>query len=116
MIKKSLTLIFILFCFCGFSQKTIQKKIESVTLKTTRNIKIYIPEGYEKDSIKNYPLTIVLDEEYLFDMYVGNSILFAKKDTKLLKYQGGGFVLLRTTRILNCILPLVCQFNALERY
>jgi predicted alpha/beta superfamily hydrolase len=80
MIKKSLTLIFILFCFCGFSQKTIQKKIESVILETTRNIKIYIPEGYEKDSIKNYPLTIVLDEEYLFDMYVGNSILFAKKD------------------------------------
>jgi len=80
MIKKSLTLIFILFCFCGFSQKTIQKKIEALVLDTTRNIKIYIPEGYEKDSIKNYPITIVLDQEYLFDMYVGNSILFAKKD------------------------------------
>lgn len=80
MIKKSLTLIFILFCFCGFSQKTIQKKIEALVLDTTRNIKIYIPEGYEKDSIKNYPVTIVLDQEYLFDIYVGNSILFAKKD------------------------------------
>ncbi len=31
---------------------------------------------------KNYPLAIVLDEEYLFDAYVGNSVLFAKK-TKL---------------------------------
>ena len=80
MIKKSLTLIFILFCFCGFSQMTIQKKIESDLLETTRSIRIFLPEGYERDSIKNYPLTIVLDEEYLFDTYVGNAILFAKKD------------------------------------
>jgi len=80
MIKKSLPLIFILFYFCGFSQKTIHKKIESYLLETTRNIRIFIPEGYERDSIKNYPLTIVLDEEYLFDTYVGNAILFAKKD------------------------------------
>jgi hypothetical protein len=80
MIKKSLTLLFILFYFCGFSQKTIQKSLESVFLNANRNISIYTPEGYEKDSIKNYPLTIVLDEEYLFDVYVGNAVLFAKKD------------------------------------
>lgn len=80
MIKNSLTLIFILFYFCGFSQKTILKKIESDTLETTRNIKIYLPQGYEKDSIKNYPLAIVLDEDYMFDIYVGNSVLFSKKD------------------------------------
>jgi len=80
MIKKSLTLIFILFCFCGFSQKAIQKGLESDYLETTRNIRIFLPEGYERDSIKNYPLAIVLDEEYLFDTYVGNSVLFAKKD------------------------------------
>ena len=80
MIKKSLTLLFILFCFCGFSQKYIQKGLESEYLETTRNIRIYLPEGYEQDSIKNYPLAIVLDEEYLFDTYVGNSILFATKD------------------------------------
>ncbi|MBT3741974.1 MAG: hypothetical protein HOG32_07150 [Polaribacter sp.] len=80
MIKKSLTLIFILFCFWGFSQKTIQKNLESDILEATRNIRIFIPEGYEKDSIKNYPLAIVFDEEDLFDIYVSNSILFAKKD------------------------------------
>ncbi|WP_298778246.1 alpha/beta hydrolase-fold protein [uncultured Polaribacter sp.] len=80
MIKKTLTLIFTLFCFIGFSQKIINKKLESDILETDRNIKIYIPEGYEKDSIKNYPISIVLDEEYLFDVYVGNSVLFAKKD------------------------------------
>jgi predicted alpha/beta superfamily hydrolase len=80
MIKNSLTLLFILFYLCGFSQKTILKKLESDMLETTRNIKIYIPQGYEKDSVKNYPLAIVLDEDYMFDLYVGNSVLFSKKD------------------------------------
>jgi predicted alpha/beta superfamily hydrolase len=80
MIKKSLSLIFILFYFLSFSQETIEKKFESDLLETTRSVKIFIPEGYERDSIKNYPLAIVLDEEFLFDAYVGNSILFSKKD------------------------------------
>jgi hypothetical protein len=80
MIKNSLSLLFILFYFCGFSQKTIQKNLESIFLNSNRNISIYIPEEYEKDNLKNYPLTIVLDEEYLFDAYVGNAVLFAKKD------------------------------------
>ena len=34
----------------------------------------------EKDSIKNFPLAIVLDEESMFDIYVGNSVLFLKND------------------------------------
>ena len=80
MIKKSLTLLFILFSLVLFSQKTFVKELESDILETTRNIKIYLPAGYETDSIKNYPIAIVLDEEYLFDIYVGNSILFSKKD------------------------------------
>ena len=80
MIKKSFLLIFMLFCFCGFSQKIIIKNLESDILETTRNLKIYIPQGYEKDSIKNYPLAVVFDAEYLFDAYVGNSVLFAAKD------------------------------------
>ena len=80
MIKKSLPLIFILFYFHGFTQKIIQEEIASNILENSRNIKIYLPKGYEKDSLKNYPLTIVLDAEYLFDTYVGNSVLFALKD------------------------------------
>ncbi len=80
MIKKSFSLIFILFYISGFSQKIIDKNIESEILETTRNLKIYLPKGYEKDSIKNYPLAVVFDAEYLFDTYVGNSVLFAAKD------------------------------------
>jgi predicted alpha/beta superfamily hydrolase len=80
MIKKSFSLIFILFCFSGFSQKVIEKTIISDILETSRNLKIYLPKGYEKDSLKNYPLAVVFDAEYLFDTYVGNSVLFALKD------------------------------------
>ena len=80
MIKKSFSLIFILFCFSGFSQKVIEKTIISDILETSRNLKIYLPKGYEKDSLKNYPLALVFDAEYLFDTYVGNSVLFALKD------------------------------------
>ena len=80
MIKKSFSLIFMLFCLSGFSQKRIEKKLESKILDSTRNLKIYLPQGYEKDSLKNYPLTVVFDAEYLFDAYVGNSVLFAAKD------------------------------------
>lgn len=80
MIKNSLLVILFFYSFIGFSQKYITKGIESDMLETTRDIKIFLPEGYETDSLKNYPLTIVLDEEFLFDTYVGNSILFAKKD------------------------------------
>ncbi|WP_298883547.1 alpha/beta hydrolase-fold protein [uncultured Polaribacter sp.] len=49
-------------------------------LETTRSLKIYLPEGYEEDTKKNYPLAVVFDAEYLFDAYVGNSVLFAAKD------------------------------------
>ena len=51
MIKKSITLIFMFFCFCGFSQKLIEKKIESDILETTRNLKIYLPQGMSRRSI-----------------------------------------------------------------
>lgn len=80
MIRKLTICICIFFYFTGFSQLTIDKRIYSEYLNDFRNIKIYLPEGYEKDSIKKYPLSIVLDEEYLFYLYVGNSILFANKD------------------------------------
>ncbi|MGJ8742882.1 alpha/beta hydrolase-fold protein [Polaribacter sp.] len=80
MIKKSITIICILFSFCGFSQEFLTKEIKSDFLETTRNIKIYLPKGYEKDSLTNYPLAVVFDAEYLFDAYVGNAALFAAKD------------------------------------
>ncbi len=80
MIKKSFTLIFMLFCLNGFTQKIIKKTIVSDYADDRREIKIYLPEGYNAKEEKNYPLAIVLDSEFLFDTYVGNSVLFAAKD------------------------------------
>jgi len=69
-----------LICLSGYAQKIINKKIISDYADDQRNIKIYLPEGYEADEDKNYPLAVVLDSEILFDTYVGNSVLFAAKD------------------------------------
>lgn len=63
-----------------FAQNIRLKKFNSWELNNDRYLKIYIPPSYQIDSTKQYPLTIVLDAEYLFDVYVGNSILFANKD------------------------------------
>lgn len=49
-------------------------------LNSTRTLKIYVPDSYQQDSTRVYPLAIVLDAEYLFDIYVANSKLFAAKD------------------------------------
>ena len=80
MIRKLTICISLFFYFSGFSQVIIDKTIESEFLEDSRKIKIYLPEGYEVETKKNYPLAVVLDAEYLFDLYVGNSVLFAKKD------------------------------------
>ena len=80
MIQKSLPLLFLFFSLCGFSQIITKKTIASDYLADEREIKIYLPEGYDEKEEKNYPLAIVLDAEYLFDTYTGNSILFAAKD------------------------------------
>lgn len=80
MIKKTILLIFLFFSLIGFSQKIITETIESSYVDSKRSFKIYLPEGYDATKEKNYPLAIVLDEEYLFDAYVGNTVLFAAKD------------------------------------
>ena len=79
-----LKLFFLLFSVITFAQNV---HIENMTsselsgeLNNERKIKIYIPESYKQDSTRVYPLAIVLDAEYLFDIYVANSKLFAIKD------------------------------------
>mgnify|MGYP003624441090 CR=1 FL=1 len=78
--KKQQLFVFLFVTAIAFSQNTIVKKFNSIELNNDRYLKIYIPPSYHLDSTKLYPLTIVLDAEYLFDVYVGNSILFANKE------------------------------------
>lgn len=79
--KKLIALI--ILCLASFQSRAqnIQvKEFSSNELGNERTIKIYIPPSYQIDSTKFYPLTIVLDAEYLFDTYVGNAILFTNKE------------------------------------
>ena len=74
------TLVAVFTLSIGFGQTTIEKTINSSEFDRVRTIKIHLPVGYKSDTIKKYPLAIVLDDDYLFDLYVGNSKLFAESD------------------------------------
>lgn len=75
---------FLLFAVIGFAQNSSIETFKSIELtgelNSERTLKIYVPESYRQDSTRVYPLAIVLDAEYLFDIYVANSRLFALKD------------------------------------
>ena len=77
---KNAILIFLFTCSTVYGQQILTTTIESDYLENSRDLRIYIPKSYELDSVKNYPLAIVFDAEFLFDIYVGNSVLFASKD------------------------------------
>jgi hypothetical protein len=64
----------------SWSQEIKIKKFNSVELDDDRILRIYIPPSYYQDSTKFYPLAIILDADILFDVYVGNTILFANTD------------------------------------
>ncbi len=71
---------FFSFFFCFGQGEIIERNINSTELATSRTIKIHLPQGYKTDTVKKYPVAIVLDNNYLFDLYVGNSKVFAQAD------------------------------------
>ncbi len=58
----------------------IYKKFNSFNLNSERILKIYVPDSYEEKTDNSYPVAVLLDAEYLFDVYVANSKLFAARD------------------------------------
>lgn len=79
--KKIFLVVFLVnFSLISSSQDIKVKKFNSMELNNDRYIKIYVPPSYQTETSKLYPVAIVLDAEYLFDVYVGNAILFANKD------------------------------------
>jgi predicted alpha/beta superfamily hydrolase len=78
--KKLYTLLLLLFCIASFSQTIVSKKINSIEFNTERDLKIFLPKGYQNDTLLKYPLAIVLDDDHLFDLYVGNAKIYAKAD------------------------------------
>lgn len=67
--KTYFSLALLLCCFISFSQIK-SETFESFKLNERRPIKIYVPENYSEE--KTYPLLVVMDAEYLFDLTVSN--------------------------------------------
>lgn len=68
--KKIIILLLIICSSSVFSQK-IKDSILSKKLDKYRNLTISLPESYNKDSKKTYPLLVLMDGEYLFDAFNG---------------------------------------------
>lgn len=68
---KRIVLLVILFCsVSGFSQR-IKDTIYSEKLKADRTFTVSLPNSYNKEKGKKYPLLFLLDGEYLFDAFDG---------------------------------------------
>ncbi|MEE9349395.1 MAG: alpha/beta hydrolase-fold protein [Flavobacteriaceae bacterium] len=76
----TITLCFLLVISTIFSQTSKVKLFNSTELGVERILKIHIPKSYKSNSDRVYPLTIVLDSEFLFDVYVANAKLYSDKD------------------------------------
>ena len=78
---KKLFFLLFLISSIGFSQSTITyKSFNSTLLNSERTLKIYLPDSYETQKENTYPVAIVFDAEYLFDIYVANAKLFAARE------------------------------------
>ena len=73
------TLFFSLYFGLGFSQNLdslnvskINDTIKSNFLNERRAIEIQLPRSYETDVMKNYPLIIVMDGDYMFNLVSGS--------------------------------------------
>ena len=72
-------LFFITYTFVG--QRIVTKRYESEEIGGFRDIKIHLPKNYDKDSVSNFPITVILNSEKLFDLYTGNAHFFSLNDS-----------------------------------
>lgn len=63
-------LLFLFFSIPVFSQKTTETFV-STQLGESRQITIGLPDSYEKNPNKKYPILVLLDGDYLFDPFYG---------------------------------------------
>jgi len=64
--------ILTLLCFNVTLAQTVYESMESESLGTSRELKIQLPRNYEDNSEKYYPLIVVFDGDYLFEVVAGN--------------------------------------------
>ena len=78
---RKIVVLLLFISFLGQAQdNVIYKKFNSVITNTERILKIYIPDSYAESEKSTYPVAILLDGEYLFDVYVANARLFSARD------------------------------------
>jgi len=71
---KKLLLFFGLLSIYGYSQIS-EESFDSYRLQQSRDLMFYLPENYSEE--KKYPLILVLDGEYLFDLVVANAKFYS---------------------------------------
>lgn len=62
----------ILMCLTGVTAQTIYEEFDSYKLGELRQVKIQLPRNYSENEEKTYPLFIVFDGDYLFEVVAGN--------------------------------------------
>ena len=67
-----------LMCATLASAQTKFEQFRSEKLNETRDIQLYIPEGYSEDKV--YPIIVVLDAHYLFESVVANTRYYSYWD------------------------------------
>jgi hypothetical protein len=76
--KNYLMLLIAFVSFATAQSQTTVEKIKSEKLNETRDIQLYIPEGYSEDKV--YPIIVVLDAHYLFESVVANARYYSYWD------------------------------------
>ena len=61
-------------CFNLTFTQTVYESIESNALGVKRELKIQLPRNYESNPDKNYPLIVVFDGDYLFEVVASISL------------------------------------------
>ncbi|MBP1840332.1 alpha/beta hydrolase [Formosa algae] len=70
--KRILYLFLLLFSCQLVSAQAIYETIQSEKLGSTRKLKIQLPRNYSENVDKKYPLVIVFDGDYMFEVVAGN--------------------------------------------
>ncbi len=70
--KKLIYALILLFCVNLLNAQVIYEEFQSNKLGETREIKIQLPRGYDANTDKSYPLFMVLDGDYMFEVVAGN--------------------------------------------
>ncbi len=71
-------LLLLIGLLCANLGAQVKKEIfESFKLQERRDVSYYFPEDYSEE--KNYPLLVVLDADYLFDLVVANTKLYSRE-------------------------------------